>query len=842
MVKFRITSLLLFFSLVLTAQNVYFVDGYHGGVYGHYPLEWYTRFITDNFYKYPNWRICLEIEPETWDSVEVRTPEDYKNFKKIVSDERIEFTNPAYAQSYCYNISGESIIRQFQYGIKKINQHFPEVKFSTYSSEEPCFTSCLPQLLKSFGFQYAVLKCPNTCWGGYTRAYGKDLVNWMGPDATSILTVPRYKCESFEKNSTWQTIAWNNSTSYIKACLEAGIKHPVGMCFQDAGWKNGPWLNSIKNADPNSIYITWKEYFEKISDGNTTDNWKFSQEDVLVGLMWGSQVLQKIAQQVRNAENKIIVAEKMGSLAYLTNNYHYRQDSIDEAWRTLMLSQHHDSWIVPYNRLQKNLTWADKIDQWTKKTAKISDNVVKEAVESFEESKKSGNDVFFVRVFNTLGFERNEIVSVSLPERFKNKKIILLDTANNIIPSSVEKGQKISFLAQVPSFGYATYKIRLGEPKIKEERRGFVSGKNECILENEGYKIVFDLKKGGTIKSLLVKKGNKEYVKKDSQFLFGELRGYFYEENQFHSSKENPAEVTLIKDNPLETSILIRGKIASQPFTQIVTISKGQERIDFDLVINWERNVGIGEYKQSNNWQEKRRAFYDTRYMLSVLFPVDFSSPKLYKNAPFDVCKSKLDNTFFNSWDSIKHNVILNWIDLTDKNEKNSLALFTDHTTSYSYGADFPLALTLQYSGIGLWGRDYNITEPTHVKYALLPHKNLWDKASISEKSSSWNEPLIGFCSPNFDFENKSFIDLQKSGYELSSVQILNNGILIRLFNSEGDSSAQKIKLCFPFKNVEEIELNGKKKEMNSSIQAILGNEIQLSIPRFGIRSFLLKN
>jgi len=184
----------------------------------------------------------------------------------------------------------------------------------------------------------------------------------------------------------------------------------------------------------------------------------------------------------------------------------------------------------------------------------------------------------------------------------------------------------------------------------------------------------------------------------------------------------------------------------------------------------------------------------------------------------------------------------LNWIDLADKNEKNSLALFTDHTTSYSYGADFPLALTLQYSGIGLWGRDYNITEPTHVKYALLPHKNVWDKASISEKSSSWNEPLIGFCSPNFDFENKSFIDLQKSGYELSSVQILNNGILIRLFNSEGDSSVQKIKLCFPFKNVEEIELNGKKKEMNSSIQAILGNEVQLSIPRFGIRSFLLKN
>ncbi|HRU63580.1 MAG TPA: alpha-mannosidase, partial [Paludibacteraceae bacterium] len=211
-VKVRITWTLLVLSIFLNAENVYFVDGYHGGVYGHYPLEWETRFIIDNFYKYPDWRICLEIEPETWDSVKVRTPQDYTQFKQILSDERIEFTNPAYAQPYCYNISGESIIRQFQYGMRKINQHFPDVTFSTYSSEEPCFTSCLPQLLKSFGFQYAVLKCPNTCWGGYTRAYGKDLVNWVGPDTTSILAVPRYQCESFEKNSTWQTIAWNNST------------------------------------------------------------------------------------------------------------------------------------------------------------------------------------------------------------------------------------------------------------------------------------------------------------------------------------------------------------------------------------------------------------------------------------------------------------------------------------------------------------------------------------------------------------------------------------------------------------------------------------------------------
>lgn len=184
---------------VRSQQRVYFVDGYHGGIYGHYPVAWKTRFITDQLAAHPEWRIGLEIEPETWDTVEVRTPADYARFKAIAADRRVEFTNPSYAQPYCYNISGESIIRQFGYGMRKIRSHFPDVEFVTYSVEEPCFTSCLPQILKLYGFKYASLKCPNTCWGGYTAPYGGELVNWIGPDGSSILTSPRHACEELQK-------------------------------------------------------------------------------------------------------------------------------------------------------------------------------------------------------------------------------------------------------------------------------------------------------------------------------------------------------------------------------------------------------------------------------------------------------------------------------------------------------------------------------------------------------------------------------------------------------------------------------------------------------------------
>ena len=156
--------------------------------------------------------------------------------------------------------------------------------------------------------------------------------------------------------------------------------HPVGMCFQDAGWKNGPWLGSGERTKNQSIYTLWRDYVERVSVGKTNDDWRFSQEDVLPFLMWGSQVLQRIAQQVRTAENNLVMAEKLSVMARVENDYRYREADMDEAWRTLMLAQHHDSWIVPYNGLHKQGTWADAIRRWTGSTNTITDKIREEHI------------------------------------------------------------------------------------------------------------------------------------------------------------------------------------------------------------------------------------------------------------------------------------------------------------------------------------------------------------------------------------------------------------------------------------------------------------------------------
>jgi len=828
------------------SQQVYFTDGYHGGIYGHYPVEWKTRFIIDKFRQYPEWKICLEIEPETWDTVRVRTPRDYRDFKEIVADNRIEFTNPTYAQPYGYNISGESIIRQFEYGIKKIKEHFPEVGFTAYSAEEPCFTGCLPQLLKQFGFKYAVLKNPNTCWGGYTRAYGGELVNWIGPDGTSILTVPRYACEELESNSTWQTNAWANSEEYLQACFRDGIKHPVGMCFQDAGWNNGPWLGTGDSIKNNSVYVTWKEYIENISIGKTDDSRHYTQEDFLVSLMWGSQVLQKIAQQVRTSENRVVTAEKIAVLAHLENDYRYSQPVLDDAWRTLMMAQHHDSWIVPYNRLYKDRTWADEIKVWTEHTDILSSEIIREALAAFDRKTVPGSERGFIRVYNTLGVRRKELVTVTIPpDAFAGEDFELCNTRNQPIPHKVvnQAGEvTISFRAEVPSFGYSTYHIRRKKEADKKRAGGVRFATNECIVENDMYKIVLDTSKGGIIKSLIAKQeGNKEFIDSTSPFHFGELRGYFYEEEAFRSSTEMGALIYITEDNSQRTTVQIKSEIATHPFVQTLSIAAGERRIDCELTIDWKNNAGIGEYKQGSDWQKNRRAFYDDRFKLNLLFPVHLQSPELYKNAPFDVCQSRLNNTFFNTWDAIKHNIILHWIDLVEPEGTHGMALLSDHTTSYSYGEDFPLGLTVQYSGIGLWGPDYKITEPLHLKYALIPHSGKWDEAAISSESNCWNEPLVCRYHSSVEMTDKSLLEVGEHGYEISAAHLSEDKLLIRLFNAAGDETPRPVTFGFPVAAVEEVDLNRQVIACPEIKSSATNAEIIVSMPRFGLKTFLLK-
>jgi alpha-mannosidase len=836
--KVSLVLLFLTMPLLLQAQQAYFVDGFHGGIWGHYPVN-YTSYIVNQLKNHPDWKINLEIEPETWDRESVTDPESFKALQAYLQDNtsntKAEYVNPTYAQPYLFNISGESMIRQFAYGIKKLKHYFPDITLTTYSSEEPCFTSALPKVLTSLGYKYASLKNPNTCWGGYTRAFGHGLINWVSSDGSSVIASPRYAIEELKPGSAWETIASNNSNEYVTAALNDGTSMPVGMCLQDAGWRMGPWLKG-QYYQPTE-YTTWRNYFEKAVGKEKITDWKFTQEDILTSLVWGSQILQKIAQQVRTSENKIIQTEKIALINRIDNQLRYPEKALAIAWQNLLLSQHHDCWIVPYNGSKDN-NWADKVKIWTGRTNAICDSITNPDRSLLDDKKAT-----YLKVYNTTGKHRNEWVKYLLPGGYRAKGIAILNAHNTEVPSQLLPAENaVLFKASVPAIGYSVFQIKAVEniaAKVATAVRVLPNG--DCFLETDMYKMYINKANGGAIESLIAKfAGNKEFVDAHSPRKFNELRGNFYIKGGLLSSTQTPAAISVLEAGPFQVSIKIQGLIAGNPFYQIVTLRQGERRIDCQLNINWQSNERVGEYEETNYQSNSlRKAFYDDRFKLLTIFPLALKNQLVYKNAPFDVMKSQLRNTFFNRWDSIKNNIVLDWVDVTSGDKKHGMAVFTDHTTSYTHSVNTPLGLTTLYSGYGLWGRDYKVEGGTNMNYILLPHNGNWQDAGLEWERVRNSEPLVAVPMQKRPGKlTNSLIKLIPKDWIISAFFIEGDNMYLRIYNTGSTHSSGKIRFSFKLSQAALVSL-GKSDTSKIPLKRLNSNsaELRLRLAPFGFQT-----
>ncbi len=143
----------------------------------------------------------------------------------------------------------------------------------------------------------------------------------------------------------------------------------------------------------------------------------------------------------------------MSVIAHLENGYSYAQADVDEAWRTLMLAQHHDSWIVPYNGLHRYGTWADAIKRWTDQTNTIADKITEASVRSFDQGNTPvDGQQGYIRVYNTLGIQRTEMMNILLPDEYADDELEVCNWKGKKIGFSIEREgkNKIVFEAEVP--------------------------------------------------------------------------------------------------------------------------------------------------------------------------------------------------------------------------------------------------------------------------------------------------------------------------------------------------------------------------------------------------------
>jgi alpha-mannosidase len=867
----------LFASSVADAEpTLYYMDGYHGGAVGHMPLGCW-RDIVEAMRVWPDWKLSLDVEAPSWAVLKREDPATFEQVQNYVEGRentgRVEIVGGTFSQPYGWAITGESNIRQLQQGLKKIHEQFGKALVETYAVQEPCWASCLPQILRSLGFTGASLKNASTAWGGYTRGVDAELVNWIGPDGTSIVTVPRYKCENLLE--VWETEATEATVAYARKCVEHGIPEPAGMCFQDLGWAAQPRVQA-----PWIRYATWREYIHKIARSQPV-NWAFSMEDIQTALPWGEKTLHRVAQQVRAAEVLLLAAEKHASLAYLKSSAPWPADRLQEAWEQTMWSQDHDAWITATTR-SGTQAWSFQVASETMDAADTAQALIDAASMSLsmEKHAPTGTDdnVQYLRAINTLGQDREDLIEIAITADRGTQGFMVSDAQGNRIPcqykttrtyhqlsqkagtnepilensaigqdaASAINAATLVFRGKTPAFGWSTYRVEVTNQPDAQAGGGIAvesESDGSVRVESDLYRVRFDAQQGGTITSL---------YRKDLQFEFcqpgkplNEFRGYFIEQKQWRCSAENMARIDVLENGPVRAKIHIVGAVGGCPYRSVVTIAQGQARIDFENTFQFDQDTWIGDpwdIKPEDRMKERRRSSNNGRYKLQALFPTSLPDLAIYKNGAFDVCRSRNASTNFERWDEIKHNIIINWVDAYDATHNLGLAVLSDRTTAYSYGDDDPLGLILGWGWEAgfWWGRCPLRGEQTSA-YSVIPHRGNWIEAGLWMMNSAKEEPVVAqwMASLSSDTGNEhSCLRVFPVEAVISAAYMNGCNLEVRIFHAHDQAGTCQLEFGFPVVEAQLIELNGRvaaKLQLNAHASGF--TSVSFAIPGFGLRT-----
>jgi alpha-mannosidase len=810
---------------------LYYVDGYHGGVKGHMPLgAW--RDILQTLRRTPDWKLALDIEPVSWAVLRRSDPASYAELREYLADQtvdaRLEIVAASYAQPFAWAIGGESNIRHLIRGREIVREHFPDLCVDTYAVQEPCWTSALPQILRSLGYTRAVLRDASTAWAGYPTGVDAAIVNWVGPDGSAIPCVPRYACEALVK--CWETESCAASEAFARKCLEHGITKPSGMGFQDLGWAARP-----KVQGEYIRYVTWREYFERIA-GTPSERWQASQEDLVrCTLPWGERTLQRLARQVRSAEVSMLVAEKMAALAHAWCGRPAPQERLQAAWDDVLMAQHHDAWICATQRQDRD-NWAWQVGAETWAAEETCREIIAGAAEALAVPglpiRGTGGTGQRVCVFNTLAGPRDDLAEIKVATEAGTGGFLVRDLSGQPVQAQVVTTRTyaedhtlnagtVLFRATTPGLGYAVYDLSsVPEPPaamLGPRVSAYRADDGTVILDSDLYHIVLDPARGGAVTSLLVRALGRDFCDGTGERLFNEYTGYFIADGAWYRSSQAPAQVTILEAGPVRATVALEGTVGPHPFRTLLSVVQGQARIDCTVRFSFAAETWVGDpwdIAPQDRRLERRRSQHDDRWKLHVVFPTTWRQQVLDKGAAYDVCRSSEEDTFFQRWDEIKHNIILDWVDVLDEETGCGLALLSDHTTSYLHGPDYPLGLVLGWGWEGgYWWGKCPLLGSQMVNYALLPHAGTWEEANLPAEYARWREPLLsqlGMGDADGERGRRSFLQIDEPSIQAPALYVQGSDVLVRLYNAAPHATECTVTLGATPTRVELVELDGR--------------------------------
>ena len=685
--------------------------------------------------------------------MEKKHHEIFSKIKNKVKQGQWEIVGGMWVEPDCNLPSGEAWTKQFLYAQKYFKRKFGKKVKVGFNPDSFGYNWNLPQFLVNAGIDTFVTQKIN--WND-TNIFPHRLFWWEAPNGSKVLTY--FPTDYMNKiDNPFEMI------DFIRQ-FEANTGFKDVLFFFGIGdHGGGPSSKMLKRIDslkktwvfPKIEFTTLENYFNLIKKNNLSDVpiWK---DELYMEFHRATYTTQaKTKKWNRDSETLLSNADKLSVFANI-----FEQSILEKAWKNVLFNQFHD--ILPgtsipsvlpdvYEKYEK----AEQLGKYVlnKSVLKISDNINTNEL-------PVGKPIV---LFNTLSWDRTEIVKYKLTEGNKNSYKIF-DKTGKEIPSQIidldELNNEIIFNADVPAMGYKVYGIKKQE---QTKFRNTLKNKKN-IIENKYFKVKID-KHSGWIKQITDKQNKKNILSDYGNKLqmFGNKVPLWKAWNiNYTGDKYNVKYVSgeLIETGNIRTvyrlkyNFLKPGVRKPYPtenfptsfFTQDIILYNDLNVIDFKTEVDW--------------WEDE--------IILKVIFPLNIKGYDATYEIPYGTIHRSSDLSKKSNKGKFEVPSI-RWADLSEENY--GVTLINNSKYGYSINKNI-MSLTLLNAP--LWPDPNANRGKNIITYRLYPHKGNLQKAKTIKKGYEFNNPILLFDTDKHNGKLKmenSFIKILPKNILLTTIK-----------------------------------------------------------------------
>jgi len=725
----------------------------------------------------------------TYKVVEENFPELFERVRQRVSAGNWDITASMWVESDLNMVGTEALVRQFLHSKRYIKAKFGLEPRMCWEPDTFGHIWTMPQIAKKSGMiGYYLMRCAKAplCW-------------WEGPDGSRILAF----------NSVYNNeINPRNVVDVAKSFYERYRLKTSMFVYGVGDHGGGPMIEDIKAAHelqkkpamPQIIFSTTHAFFDEvlgmeISVPVVRDELNFTFDGCYTSHA-------DIKRYNRLCERLLVDAEKLSIMAGS-----YPRGPLSSSWEKALFNQFHD--ILDGSGIPDTYAYSSNLAEDVVSTAR---GIIGDSMNGIAEGIKFSRDSPSIVVFNSLPWDRKDVARIDVKGLPIPENPAVLDCEGMTSQVQIE-GNVLTFIAEVPSLGYATYYLVQGREAMPN------LGGGELALENEFLRVAMDGSSGG-IASIYDKRASRFVTKLHDDEITKPFVSNLFQ--VFHEAPHgmsawvignithvdnlvSGADVKLTCSGPIMTKMRSVRKYGNSIIDQDIVLYKGVPRIDFHTIIDWEEVAGAEEDAP----------------MLKVSFsPVLRNSAATFE-IPFGSIVRPADG---------REVPALRWIDVSD--HEYGVSLLNDCKYGFSVSGN-TMSMTLlrtSYSPDPMPDRGHH-----ELLYSLYPHAGDWRKALTFRRGYEINHPLEAKSLPRHRIgigsrpERASFIRISPDNVVLSGLKLAEDSddIILRIYDATGEGARAEIAFGFEVSEAKEVDLMEKELSKASLQEGILRVELR---------------